>query len=58
LTEGALYGLIEDLCTFIMKEVISVNGKYHNATSTLARPEFRVLTKLLDYLLAEIVIRA
>jgi hypothetical protein len=45
LTEGALYGIIEDLCTFIMKEVLSVNGKYHNATGTLARPEFRVLTK-------------
>jgi hypothetical protein len=36
---------IEDLCTFIMKEAIPVNEKYHNATGTLARPEFRVLTK-------------
>jgi hypothetical protein len=40
LTEGALYGIIEDICTFIMKEAIPVEGKYHNATDTIARPEF------------------
>jgi hypothetical protein len=44
MTEGALYSIIEDLCTFIMREVIPVKGKYHDATGTLARPEFRVLT--------------
>jgi hypothetical protein len=44
--EGALYGIIEDLHTFILKEVIPVEGKYHDATSTLDRPEFRVLTEI------------
>jgi hypothetical protein len=44
MTEGALYGIIEDISTFILKEVIPVEGKYHDDTSTLARPEFRVLT--------------
>jgi hypothetical protein len=44
LTEGALYGIIEDLCTFIMKEVILIEGKYHDGTGTLARLEFRVVT--------------
>jgi hypothetical protein len=44
LTEGALYGIIEDLCAFIMKDVILVEGKYHDATGTLARAKFRVLT--------------
>jgi hypothetical protein len=46
MTEGALYGIIEDLCTFILKEVISVEGKYHDATGTLVRLEFRVLTEI------------
>jgi hypothetical protein len=58
MTEGALYGIIEDLCTLIMKVVILVEGKYYDATSTLARIDFRELTKLVDYLLAEIVFRA
>jgi hypothetical protein len=44
MTKGALYNIIEDLCTFIMKEVIPIEGKYHDATSTLAMREFRVLT--------------
>jgi hypothetical protein len=35
--EGALYGIIEDMCTFILKDVISVIEKYHDATGTLAR---------------------
>jgi hypothetical protein len=43
MTKGALYNIIEDLCTFIMREVIPVEGKCHDATCTLARPEFRVL---------------
>jgi hypothetical protein len=46
MTEGVLYGIIEDLCTFILKEAILVKGKYHDAISTLARPEFRVLTEI------------
>ena len=27
LTEAALYGIVEDLCTFILKEVIPAEGK-------------------------------
>ena len=46
MTEGALYGIIKDLCTFILKEVISVEGKYHDVIGTLARLEYRVLTKI------------
>jgi hypothetical protein len=38
MTEGALYGIIEDLCTLIMKYVISVEEKYHDATDTFAMP--------------------
>ena len=46
LTEGELYGIVEDLCTFILKEVIPAEGKYHDASSTLAMPEFRILTEV------------
>jgi hypothetical protein len=46
LTEGALYGIIEDLCIFIMKEVIPVEEKYHGVMGTLARPEFRELIEI------------
>jgi hypothetical protein len=46
MTEGALCGKIEDLCTIILKVVIPVEGKYHDDTSTLARPEFIVLTEI------------
>jgi hypothetical protein len=46
MTKGVLYNIIEDLCTFIMREVIPVEGKYHDATSTIATPEFRVLTDI------------
>jgi hypothetical protein len=46
LTEGALYGIIEDLCIFILKEVIPAEGKYHDAFSTLARPEFKILIEV------------
>jgi hypothetical protein len=46
LTEAALYGIVEDLCTFILKEVIPAEGKYHDAFSTLAMPEFRILTEV------------
>jgi hypothetical protein len=46
LTKGALYGVVEDLCTFILKEVIPAEGKYHDASSTLAMQEFRILTEV------------
>jgi hypothetical protein len=46
LTEGALYGIVEDICTFILKEVIPTEGKYHDASSTSAMPEFRILTEV------------
>jgi hypothetical protein len=42
MTEGAFYDIIEDLCIFILKEIILVDEKYHDATSTLPRLEFRV----------------
>jgi hypothetical protein len=46
LTEGALYGIVEDLCTIILKEVIRAEGKYHDASSTLAMQKFRILTQV------------
>jgi hypothetical protein len=46
LTEDALYSIVEDLCTFILKEVILAEGKYHDASNTLAIPEFRILTEI------------
>jgi hypothetical protein len=58
LTEGALYVIVEDLCTFILKEVIPAEGKYHDPSSTLVMREFRILIDLVDYLLNEIVTRA
>jgi hypothetical protein len=58
LTEDALYSIVEDLCTFILKEVIPVEGKYQDPTSTLARPKFRMLIEISKLLLDKIVIRA
>jgi hypothetical protein len=46
MTENALYNIIEDICSIILKEVIPCEGKYHDATSVLARLEFRVLTEI------------
>jgi hypothetical protein len=46
LTEAALYGIVEDLCTFILKEVIPAEGKYHDDSSTLAMLEFRILIEV------------
>jgi hypothetical protein len=46
MTEDALYNIVEDLCTFLLKEVIPCEGKYRDATSVLARPEFRPLTEI------------
>jgi hypothetical protein len=51
LTEGALYGIVEDLCIFILKEVIPAEGKYHDASGTLALPEFRILIEFNSMLL-------
>jgi hypothetical protein len=46
MTECALYNIVEDLCSIILKEVIPCDGKYHNATSVLARLEYRMLTDI------------
>jgi hypothetical protein len=46
MTEGALYNIYEGMCSFNLKEVIRCERKYHDATGTLARPEYRVLTKV------------
>jgi hypothetical protein len=46
LIKGALYGIIENLYTFILKEAIPAEGKYHDASGTLARPNFRILTEV------------
>ena len=46
MTQGALYNIVENLCTFILKEVIPREGKYHDATSVLARPDYRMLTEI------------
>jgi hypothetical protein len=48
MTEGALYNIIEDLCTFLLREVIPCEEKYHDAIGILTRLEFRVLQKLVD----------
>jgi hypothetical protein len=58
MTEGALYNITKDMCSFILKEVIPCEGKYHDATSVIARPEFRVLTKNSRLNLSRVVIRA
>jgi hypothetical protein len=47
MTERALYNIVEDLCSFILKEVIPCEGKYHDATSVLACPEYRMLTDII-----------
>jgi hypothetical protein len=52
--EGALYGIIEDLCTFILKEIISIEGKYRDAIGTLVRLEFRVLTEISRLCLSQV----
>jgi hypothetical protein len=46
MTEGALYSIIEDLCTLLLKEVIPCEGKYHNATGSLAKLDFKILTEI------------
>jgi hypothetical protein len=46
MTDHALYNIVDDLCSFILKEVIPCDGKYHDATSVLARPDYRMLTDI------------
>jgi hypothetical protein len=46
MTECALYNVIENLCTYLLREVIPRDGKYHDAISTLARSEFRTLIEI------------
>jgi hypothetical protein len=46
MAKGALYNIIEDICSFLVREVILYEGKYHDTTNILARPEFRVLTEI------------
>jgi hypothetical protein len=46
MTECVLYNIVEDLCSLILKEVIPYDGKYHDATRVLARPEYRMLTDI------------
>jgi hypothetical protein len=46
MTEDALYNIIEDPCTFLLREVILYEGKYHDVTSTLARLDFKVLIEI------------
>jgi hypothetical protein len=46
MTERTLYNIVEDLRSFILKEVILCDEKYHDATSVLARPEYRMLTEV------------
>jgi len=43
MTQSALYNIVEDLRIFILKEVIPCDEKYYNATSILARPDYRML---------------
>jgi len=42
-----LYAIVEDLCTFILKEVIPDEGKFHADRSVLAKPEYRALTDII-----------
>jgi len=46
MTKSVLYNIVEDLCSFILKEVILCEGKYHDATSVVASLEFRVLIEI------------
>ena len=44
ITELALYNIVEDLSSFLLKEVIPREGKYHDHDSELFKPEYRALT--------------
>ena len=46
INERTLYNIVEDLCLFLLKQVISMEGKYHDHESELSKPEFRVLTEI------------
>jgi hypothetical protein len=45
-TERVLYNIVKDLCSFILKEVIPCDVKYHDVTGVLARLEYRMLTDI------------
>jgi len=45
-SEATLYNIVEDLCKFILREVVPSKGKYHDRTSTLAKPEYRALREI------------
>ena len=42
----ALDNIVENICSFLMKHVISREGKYHDDESQLSMPQFRVLTEI------------
>jgi len=44
--EATLYNIVEDLCKFILREVIPSNGKYHDRTSALAKREYGALREI------------
>jgi hypothetical protein len=44
--QGTLYNIVEDLYSFILKEDIPCDGKYHGAIGVLVRPEYRALTEI------------
>jgi len=44
--EHALDNIVEDICSFIMKQVIPRDGKYHDDESQLSWAQFRVLTEI------------
>ena len=55
INEKALYQIVEDVCLFLIKQVISSVGKYHDYESELAKPEYDLFDEekahVLDYLL-------
>jgi len=45
-SETTLYNIVEDICKFILREVIPSEEKYHDRTSILAKPEYRSLRQI------------
>ena len=46
INEKTLYQIVEDVCLFLIKQVISSVGKYHDYESELAKPEYERLTEV------------
>jgi len=46
MNEAILYNIVEDLCKFMLREVISSEGKYHDRTSALAKHEYGALREI------------